>query len=114
MELRIRTHNVQVNEEAKQHIQRRLGFTLDRFESRIRKVTVYLLDLNGPRRGVDTICQLTILLRDLGKITVLEKDSGLIPAVSKAARSARSRIAKEVRRKLARSTETIRFLSDGA
>jgi putative sigma-54 modulation protein len=95
MELFIRTHNVEMTEAAKEHIHRRLGFALDRFGNRIRKVRVYLMDLNGPRQGVDKLCQLTILLRGLGRMTVLEKDSTVTSAVSRAARLARGRIAKK-------------------
>ena len=32
---------------------RRLSFALRRFEDRVRHITVRLIDLNGPRRGVD-------------------------------------------------------------
>ena len=109
MEFLIRTHNVEMTAAAKEHIHRRLGFALDRFGDRIRKVKVYLMDLNGPRQGIDKLCQLTILVRGLGRMTVLEKDSTVTAAVSRAARLARSRIAKKIRRRLGRSTESIRF-----
>ena len=112
MELLIRTHNVEMTEAAKKHIHRRLGFALDRFGNRIREVRVYLMDLNGPRQGVDKLCQLTILLRGLGRMTVLEKDSTVTSAISRAVRLARGRIAKKIRRRLGRSTESIRFSGD--
>ena len=113
MEFLIRTHNVEMTEAAKEHIYRRLGFALDRFGDRIRKVRVYLMDLNGPRQGIDKLCQLTILMRGLGRMTVLEKDSTVTAAVSRAARLARGRLARKIRRRLERSTESIRF-SHGA
>jgi putative sigma-54 modulation protein len=114
MELFIRTHNVEITEAAKEHIHRRLGFALDRFGNRIRKVRVYLMDLNGPRQGIDKLCQLTILLRGLGRMTVLEKDSTVTSAVSRAARLAQGRIAKKIRRRLGRSTDSIRFSSNSS
>jgi ribosome-associated translation inhibitor RaiA len=43
---------------------RRLSFALRRFTQRIRHVTVRLVDVNGPRRGVDSRCTITADLID--------------------------------------------------
>jgi len=46
------------------YAERRLAFALRRFESRARRVMVRLGDINGPRRGVDSRCSITLELRD--------------------------------------------------
>jgi ribosome-associated translation inhibitor RaiA len=107
MEFVLRTHNVDVTPTTKELIQRRLGFALDRFQKRIKEVRVYLMDENGPRKGIDTVCQLTIFLRGLGKVTVLKKDSAIPAAVAKAARIATRRISKGLKRKLSRSAGSV-------
>jgi putative sigma-54 modulation protein len=112
MDLLLRTHNIEVTEAVKEHIHRRFWFALDRFEARIKKVRVYLMDLNGPRQGVDKLCQVTVLLRGLGRVTVLEKDSNLAPAVARAARLAQVRIAKKIRRKSGHPAGSIRFATE--
>jgi len=38
----------------------RLSFALRRFEHQVRHVTVRLVDLNGPRRGVDSRCSMMV------------------------------------------------------
>ena len=38
----------------------RLSFALRRFQHQVRHVTVRLVDLNGPRRGVDSRCSMMV------------------------------------------------------
>jgi len=46
------------------YAERRLAFALRRFENRARRVLVRLGDTNGPRRGVDSRCSITLQMRD--------------------------------------------------
>jgi putative sigma-54 modulation protein len=46
------------------YAERRLAFALGRFEHRARRVLVRLGDINGPRRGVDSRCSITLQMRD--------------------------------------------------
>ena len=46
------------------YAERRLAFALRRFEDRARRIMVRLGDINGPRRGVDSRCSITLKLRD--------------------------------------------------
>jgi putative sigma-54 modulation protein len=48
------------------YARRRLEFALRRFENRVRHVIVRLGDINGPKRGVDSRCSITLRLRDGG------------------------------------------------
>lgn len=53
------------------YARRRLHFELRRFRGQVRSVTVRVIDENGPRRGVDTRCVLTVEL-DKGAPIVVE------------------------------------------
>jgi len=46
-------------EALRQYANHRLSFALRRFAHRVRRVTVRLVDENGPRRGVDSRCSIT-------------------------------------------------------
>jgi hypothetical protein len=49
MQLELRMRNANLMESVREYAQRRLNFALDRYGSRIRRVTVRITDLNGPR-----------------------------------------------------------------
>jgi len=46
------------------YAERRLAFAVRRFENRTRRIMVRLGDINGPKRGVDSRCAITLHLRD--------------------------------------------------
>jgi len=46
------------------YAERRLAFALRRFENRTRHAMVRFDDVNGPRRGVDSRCVITLQLRN--------------------------------------------------
>lgn len=48
----------------------RLSFTLRRFAHRVRRVNLRLVDVNGPRRGVDSRCSIVAELTDGGQLFV--------------------------------------------
>ena len=45
--------------ELRAYAERRLSFTLRRFQEHVRDVRVRLTDVNGPRHGVDARCTVT-------------------------------------------------------
>jgi ribosome-associated translation inhibitor RaiA len=54
----------------RRHALRRLSFAIRRFEHRVRHVTVRFVDLNGPRRGVDSRCTVTVDVGERGPLFV--------------------------------------------
>lgn len=85
----------------REYATRRLSFALRRFERRIRHVTVRLVDLNGPRRGVDSRCSITVDLVGAGRIFVEATTAWPFASVTRAA----DRLGKVVRREHARSAQ---------
>ena len=64
IEFVIRSVTVADPDALRTYAERRLAFSLRRFENRARRVLVRLGDTNGPRRGVDSRCAITLQMRD--------------------------------------------------
>lgn len=79
----------------REYATRRLSFALRRFEQRVRRITVRLVDQNGPRRGVDSRCCMIVEL--VGGRRVLAEATTAWPfaSVARAAERLRSVVRKE-------------------
>jgi ribosome hibernation promoting factor len=64
---------------------RRLSFAVRRFRHRVRHVTIRLVDLNGPRRGVDTRCSMVAELMDGARLFVAATAAWPFAAITLAA-----------------------------
>ena len=78
---------------------RRLLFATRRFEGRIRHVMVRLADLNGPKRGVDSRCSISVDLIDGRHVFVHATTPWPFASLTKAA----SRLNAALRRKFDRA-----------
>jgi putative sigma-54 modulation protein len=101
MRVHVRSRQVKVDKTAFAHIERRLQFNLGRFSSRILRVTVRFVDLNGPRGGVDKNCRIEIRLLPTGSIFVSDTDADFYAAFDRAA----DRVARSVARTIKRSQD---------
>ena len=79
----------------------RLSFALRRFVHRIRRVTLRLVDVNGPRRGVDSRCSIVAELTDGGQLFVDAVAAWPFAAITRAA----SRLSEAMRREGDRHVE---------
>lgn len=86
MEIVIRARHIDWNEELRRHVERSIDFAIDRHKRRIDWVSVYLSDLNGPRGGVDKVCQITADIRGARPITIIEKGDDIQAVINQAAR----------------------------
>ena len=80
------------------YAERRLSFALRRFENRARHVTVRLADLNGPRRGVDSRCAITLHLLDGRRIVVEATTAWPFASVTHAAKRLNAAVRRELDR----------------
>lgn len=85
MKLHVRSRQVVVGENARAHVERRLASSLDRLADRVQRVTVTLLDVNGPRGGEDKLCRIEVRLRPTGSLFVEEAGADLFTVVDRAA-----------------------------
>lgn len=64
----------------------RLEFALGRFGARVRSLTVRLLDLNGPKGGVDKQCLVAVVLNPSSRLVLIEDtDADAVIAINRAA-----------------------------
>jgi putative sigma-54 modulation protein len=101
MNIHVRSRQIEMDEAVCAHIDRRLQFSLGRYASRILRVTVQIIDLNGPRRGKDKSCRVEVRLLPRGSIFVEEISADLNAAVDRAA----DRVMRSVTRALERTRD---------
>jgi putative sigma-54 modulation protein len=99
IEVVIRAARPDTAEAVREYAARRLAFALHSFEHRVRRVKVRLVDLNGPRRGVDSRCSITVDLVDGRRIFVDATTAWPFASVTRAA----GRLTEAVRREFRRS-----------
>jgi ribosome-associated translation inhibitor RaiA len=99
MEIHVRTRVAGAGERVRDYVERRLRFSLGRFSRRILRVTVRIVDLNGPRGGVDKVCRIEVRLLPAGCFLAEDWDSDLHAAIDRAA----ERVARSVSRAINRA-----------
>ena len=97
MELSIRTRDVELTDALREQITRRVEFAFDTFEDYIEDAFVYLMDLNGPKGGVDKLCQIIVRARGLGELPVRETGTTLQAAINRATRRLKYRLSEALR-----------------
>jgi len=97
MNIDIQARGFPLTEALERRLHTRLGFTLSRAVSRIRRVNVRLSDLNGPRGGVDKRCHIEIRLDGLPVVVVDDVQSDMYTAIDRAS----GRAARTMMRRLA-------------
>ncbi|HEX8913639.1 MAG TPA: HPF/RaiA family ribosome-associated protein [Humisphaera sp.] len=62
-------------EALREYVSRRVESAVGRFSRRVRRVTVRVLDENGPRGGVDMVCRIEAVLGSVGPVVVERRDA---------------------------------------
>lgn len=70
MQLEILGVNIGLGDKLRDHIERQLWSALGRFAARIDRLTIRLIDINGPRGGVDKRCRIAAALIPRGLVIV--------------------------------------------
>jgi ribosome-associated translation inhibitor RaiA len=96
--LALRTAGVELSPKLRKQIQGRLDRRLGKFAPHIERVTVRFEDQNGPRRGVDTVCRIKVVLSGLPSVIANEIASDAEVAFNRAD----DRVARAVKRAVAR------------
>ena len=109
MPIDLRSSNVAISVALREHVARRLSFALGRFTHRVERVTVRIVDLNGPRGGPDKRCRIVVRLMPARNILVEATDSDAYAAVSQAANRLDERVARELARERPRAVATRRI-----
>jgi hypothetical protein len=81
----IRARHGRLNRSLEERLERRLHFALARFGGRIRRISAFLEDINGPRGGEDPRCRIEVSLVPSGTIKAEATDAEVESAVGRAA-----------------------------
>lgn len=100
IEFVIRDARADTAETLREYAVRRLSFALRPFDRRIQRVIVRLVDLNGPRRGIDSRCSITADLTDGRRIFVDATTAQPFASITRAA----GRLSEAMRRRFRRDT----------
>lgn len=99
MRLDIHGTNVKPSPALQEHVERRLGFALDRLAHRVRRAEVRVTDVNGPSGGPDKQCHVRVQLEPRGQVLVAERHADLYHAVDRVAKRLKRVVAQEVSRR---------------
>lgn len=85
MNLEMRNCNMDKSEFLNEHVMEQVERAVHRFRDRIRRITVRLTDLNGPKGGVDKRCRITAELLHSPPLVVEGESDDAYDAVAQAA-----------------------------
>jgi ribosome-associated translation inhibitor RaiA len=94
----IRVAGVDVSDDVRADIRRKLGRQIGKFALSIERVTVRLSDVNGPRGGMDQQCQVKVVLSGAPSVVVESQSATMHAAIA----SAIAGVARAVRKRLQR------------
>ena len=95
----VRVIGVELDEENRDLIRRKLGMKLGKFVASIERVTVRVTDANGPRGGVDHVCNVKVVLSGLPSVVVERRDVAPHAAIDLALRATEQAVRRKVGRR---------------
>lgn len=98
----VRAMDVDVSDDTRAYIRRKLGMKLGKFALSIERVSVRLRDVNGPRGGIDHQCRVKVVLSGLPSVIVDARKASIQAAIDEAI----SGVTRAVRRSLQRRRTT--------
>ena len=95
----IRAFGVDVDDDTRDYIRRKLGMKLGKFAMAIERVSVRVRDVNGPRGGVDHDCQVKVVLSGLASVMAQAQNVALAAAIDQAIAAAAGSVKRSVQRR---------------
>jgi hypothetical protein len=90
---------VVLDEEDRVLIREKLGAKLGKFAASIERVTVRMTDANGPRGGVDRVCNVKVVLSGLPSVVVERRDASPHVVIDLALRATERAVRRSVGRR---------------
>jgi CBS domain-containing protein/ribosome-associated translation inhibitor RaiA len=101
----IRSAGVDLGQDDRTYIRRKLGMKLGKFASSIERITVRVSDVNGPRGGRDQVCRVKVVLSGLPSTVVEQRDASLHAAIDLALAGAERAVRKALKRRATTATK---------
>ena len=95
----VRVIGVDLDEDDRALVRRKLGMKLGKFATSIERVTVRVTDINGPRGGIDQVCSVKVVLSGLPSIAIERRDVALHAAIDAALRAAEQAVRRTLGRR---------------
>ena len=95
----VRVIGVELEDDDHAVIRRKLGMKLGKFATSIERVTVRVTDTNGPRGGIDQVCNVKVVLSGLPSVVVERRHAALHAAIDVALRASEQAVRRSVRRR---------------
>jgi ribosome hibernation promoting factor len=102
MQLELHVRGTYVAETLRRYAEHRFRFALRRFSHRVRRLRIYIADLNGPRGGVDKQCRILAEVAPSGSLVLKETDTHVYEAMDRAADRLRRCVRRDLKRRQAR------------
>ncbi|HMW16901.1 MAG TPA: HPF/RaiA family ribosome-associated protein [Accumulibacter sp.] len=99
MQIVIQARGLLLTPTLRAHIERRLRFALDWANQHVRKLSVRLVDLNGPRGGEDKCCQIRLNLPGASAIVIEDTQADVFVAIDRATDRAGHTLARRMARR---------------
>ncbi|WP_374680872.1 HPF/RaiA family ribosome-associated protein [Accumulibacter sp.] len=118
MHIVTRARGFDLSDEVREHVRRRLGFSLDWAYDRVISVLVVLSDVNGPRGGKDKRCRIQVAVTGAADVLIDDTQADLYVAidraVDRAGRTLARHVARQRQRQPGRTSEARAVLLAGA
>lgn len=99
MKFDIQSRQIELTEELKNHIQRKLHFALCRMEPYITAISVNISDINCPKGGLDKQCGIQICVANMEDILIKDTQTHLYCAIDRAAQRASQALSSQIGRR---------------
>jgi putative sigma-54 modulation protein len=109
VELELRQKDMDIGQSLHDHIADYIDTALRRFANRINRVTVWLIDINGPRGGIDKQCRIAVQLSKGKTIRMGHTNTNLVAAIYFAVDRAAHAISRELKRRR-KNSRKMRYL----
>ena len=109
----VRLIGVELDDDQQAYVRQKLGMKLGKFATSIERVSVRVTDMNGPRGGVDQVCNVKVVLSGLPSVVVERRHSALHAAIDDALRATEQAVRKNVRRRRMKPRRGRHSVTDG-
>ena len=98
MKIEIQTKGFSLTDALATYVANRFNSAASRNKNHILQTQVRLLDINGPRGGIDKRCQFNVKVAGIPEVVIQETSASLYAAIDRAAHGAGRIITKRLRR----------------
>lgn len=99
MQFDIRRQGIDIDDDAKARLERRLEFALGRLGRHVNRVWIYLADENGSRGSVDKRCRILVRLQHLPDVLIEDHDTSLLVLIDRSVNRAGLAVRRELGRR---------------